>query len=213
MTIEVEGKLNEEVILVASKIEIEDDENELRIEGLITQFTSSTRFQVNDIQVTTSEETEYENGNSRRLREGEYVIVEGTVNASGVLLAEEIEFSRVEKIRLEGDILSVTSDSSFTVGEHTITFDEFTEFDDGSIHHIEVGTEVKIKGFLTAEFTVYAEEIKFRREEEDDDDDEGDDDGEGDDGDEEEEDDEGDDDDEDDDEEDEDDDDDEGDNG
>lgn len=176
ITVEVEGVLNEESVLVASKIEFEDDENELRIEGLITQFVSSTDFQVNDIQVTTTEDTEYKNGNSRRLGQGEYVIVEGTLNSTGVLEADEIKFSRVEKVQLEGDILSITSDTSFTLDDYTIIFDEFTEFDDGNISHIVVGTEVEIKGFLTAELTVYAEEIKFRRED-DDDDEEGDGDG------------------------------------
>lgn len=69
-----------------------DDGDFGEIEGLITLFVSATDFEVNGQPVTTTSGTQYEDGSAASLAAGVRVEVDGTLNADGVLVADEIDF-------------------------------------------------------------------------------------------------------------------------
>jgi hypothetical protein len=82
--------------LLASELRRAEDQeaqpgNEAEIEGLITRFTSATDFDVAGRPVTTTAATTYEDGGPSALALNVKVEVEGTANASGVIVAARVE--------------------------------------------------------------------------------------------------------------------------
>jgi len=86
------------VTLIADEVELEDEHlvidtgTELEMEGIVTRFVSKLDFDVNGIPVTTNSETVYENGTENEIGLNTSLEVEGKINSSGILVAEEIEF-------------------------------------------------------------------------------------------------------------------------
>ncbi len=94
--VEVNGTLNapDELTLTATKVEVKDIQaapgKELDLEGIVTQFTSQSDFEVNGQPVLTNSETEFD-GDPSSIALNVKIEVEGTVNSNGVLVAREVE--------------------------------------------------------------------------------------------------------------------------
>jgi hypothetical protein len=85
--------------LDARKIEIDDDaaDGEVEIEGALGGLSGTcpaVRFVVNGFQIVTSGATEFKNGGCGALRNGDRVKVEGVRQATGTVLAKEVERRR-----------------------------------------------------------------------------------------------------------------------
>lgn len=81
--------------LLAAEVRKAEDEgaqpgNEAEVEGLITRFASATDFDVGGRPVTTTSATTYQGGGASALGLNVKVEVEGSVNASGVIVATQI---------------------------------------------------------------------------------------------------------------------------
>ena len=74
---------------------------ELEVEGLITAFSSVDSFSVSGIPVVTNGMTEYSGGDFSMLGLNVRVEVEGQLDISGVLIAEEVEFKPDGNLRVE----------------------------------------------------------------------------------------------------------------
>ena len=125
--------------LIATEVEFEDqglpgeDGDEVEIEGFVTRFVSATDFDVSGVPVTTNGQTEYGGGSSASLALNVKVEVEGTLNANGVIVAEEIEFRPEADIRLTALLDSVDSGSnSLTMLGVVIRVNALTRFEDKS---------------------------------------------------------------------------------
>ncbi|HZD52895.1 MAG TPA: DUF5666 domain-containing protein [Woeseiaceae bacterium] len=70
------------------------------IEGFITRFDSAADFDVEGVPVTTNGQTAFENGSSADLGLNRKVEVEGELDASGVVVADEIELKQASSIRI-----------------------------------------------------------------------------------------------------------------
>jgi len=92
--VEVKGTLNAPNELTATAVEVENTQaapgKELDLEGIVTQFTSQSEFEVNGQPVLTNSQTQFE-GDPSSIALNVKVEVEGTVNSNGVLVAEEVE--------------------------------------------------------------------------------------------------------------------------
>lgn len=159
--VEAEGmNLGAQGELLATEIEFKgndfsfDDDDDVEVEGLITRFVSDTDFDVSGIPVTTTSSTEFEDGSRADLALDRKVEVEGSVNAAGILVAEEIEFKREGVIRIGGLVEDVQADNLTVLGLQVFT-NVGTEFDDDSDLDIEsfdlgdvnVGDYVEIRAF------------------------------------------------------------------
>lgn len=138
LLVEAEGRgLGESGELIATVVEFRgndidiDDADEVEVEGLITRFVSISDFDVNGVPVTTNGSTEYENGTSSDLAVDVKVEVEGTLNASGTLVAEEVDFRPEGSIRLGGLVQDVQS-ARVTMLGIDISVDQSTELEDES---------------------------------------------------------------------------------
>ena len=83
--------------LLADALSLRDREvqgnegEEAEVEGLITRFVSATDFDVSGVPITTTPATEYEGGTEANLLLNVKIQVEGTLDASGTIVADKIE--------------------------------------------------------------------------------------------------------------------------
>lgn len=102
--------------LFAYEVEIEDERpvfgsgQEIELEGIVTAFTSSVQFSVNGQPVITNTSTRFEYGIPADIQLNTQLEVEGTINADGVLVAEEVSLqqsSESDSSELEGRIIAL----------------------------------------------------------------------------------------------------------
>jgi hypothetical protein len=130
---------------------------EIEIEGVIGDFGSATDFTVGGLSVTTDGDTEYENGSADQLSTGLRVEVEGTANADGVIVAEEIEFEDDPAIRVEGAVTDI-DELAGTVTAMGLTFEirSSTELEDDrgiadpfTLNDLALGDFIEVRGYLS----------------------------------------------------------------
>ena len=170
--VEVEGDTFDAGILIATKVEIEDDGisgaddgDDGEVEGYITDFVSATNFSVSGVPVTTNGQTTYEHGVVGDLALNVKVEVEGEVNSSGVLVARKVEFKSGDDDddgdddsidgRVEGNVTAVnTGAGTLAIAGVTVTVTAETRFEDQTgaagqsfgLDDITVGNYVEVRG-------------------------------------------------------------------
>ena len=164
--VEVEIKVHqaEDGTIVAKKIEFEsDDDNdrESEIEGEITEFTSATEFTIGEQTITTTDNTEFDNGSIESLALGVHIDVEGHINNDGILVADEIEFEEAEEISVEGVVSAFISATEFSIGEQAITTNGETEFKNSSASMLVLGVTLEVEGVLDENGTLVATKVEF----------------------------------------------------
>jgi len=145
--------------LIATRVEYKDgdfgdDGDEAEVEGFITAFSSAADFEVEGIRVTANAQTVYENGSSADLALNRKVEVEGSINASGVLIAENIEFRASGAVRVEALVTDVQA-SQVTILGIDIRVDDATRYEDSSVMDLEnfdfldisVGDYLEVRGY------------------------------------------------------------------
>ncbi|PCJ48878.1 MAG: hypothetical protein COA74_07805 [Gammaproteobacteria bacterium] len=102
-------------VLIASEIEGKDEEHdgnhgdEVEVEGIVSVYIDATDFEINGHPITTTSNTVYKNGNSDNIQQGVKLEVEGTLNADGILVAEEVEFKMSYDIKISAPISAIDS--------------------------------------------------------------------------------------------------------
>lgn len=157
--------------LLATSVELETafpdvaEDDFAEIEGFITRFVDATDFDVAGFPATTNAQTVYEGGTEEDLGLNIKVEVEGTINASGVVVAEKVDIRRAKAVRATALIDSVdAASSSIVLLGITVNTDDLTRFEDKSsadvdpltINDINAGDYVEIRG---AEFPAGSGEI------------------------------------------------------
>jgi Domain of unknown function (DUF5666) len=139
------------------------DTDDARLEGLISAFSSATRFSVNGITVDASAANP-----PAGLGLGVRVEVEGSARG-GVLAATKVKIKTPgdvggQEFELHGPITSANAPQlSFVVRGVTVSYSAATEFRDGTAAGLGVGTSVEVRGTLSAEGTrLVAERITFK---------------------------------------------------
>lgn len=106
---------------------------EAKVEGLITRFDSAEDFDVAGQPVTTDGDTVFTGGNAAALGADVRVEVEGTVTASGVILADRVAFETPSQARLEGPVTaSDAAGGTLTAAGVAVSTDGKTLFRDAS---------------------------------------------------------------------------------
>jgi len=163
--IEAHGTVSVAGVLVATRLEkrsaslsgtVNDDAD---LEGLVTRFVSATDFDVAGQRVTTTASTRYEGGSAANLALNANIEVEGDFDASGRVVATEIEFRRESDVELAGTVESVNAaGSALVVLGTTVRTTSITRFEDQSAADVErfsiadlrVGDYVEIRAYRDA---------------------------------------------------------------
>ncbi len=142
------------------------DHDSADVRGVVTAFTDTANFDVNNVRVDARAAT-FPDGTGFGL--GSRVKVDGRVQA-GVLIATEVEIDSDDRVRdqgvkLRGAIESVSpGDQTFRLRGNTVFYGASgVRFDDGSAADLAPGREVEVEGSLSSDGTrVQAARIKFR---------------------------------------------------
>lgn len=163
--VEVQGTVGGADVLLATRVEKRSaalsgsTSDSADLEGLVTRFVSTTDFDVAGQRVTTTASTRYEGGTAASLALDANVEVEGGFDASGRVLATEIEFRREGDVELAGPVESVnTAGGTLVMLGTTIRTTSLTRFEDQSTAGLErfgladlrVGDYVEIRAYREA---------------------------------------------------------------
>ena len=146
--------------LVASEVEFKLGDlpggagDRAEVEGSITDFTSSSAFEVEGIPVTTNGGTSYVNGEAPDLALNRKIEVEGSIGTDGALAASGIEFKLSNFIRVEG-LVEVRNGTQLTILGITIDTNALTRFEDKSslddrdfnVNDVNVGDYIEMRGY------------------------------------------------------------------
>jgi len=149
--------------LLAARVEFKgnelgaDDGDHAEIEGFVTRFASAADFDVEGIAVTSNGSTSFQNGSAADLALNRKVEVEGTVNASGVIVASKIELKLSNFIRVEGMVDSKSA-NSVTIFGIQIGVNSLTRVEDKSsanvqsfsLTNVNVGDYLETRGYEDA---------------------------------------------------------------
>jgi hypothetical protein len=113
--VEAEGDVLNANVLQADRIELElatefsaaDENIEVELEGVVTLFVDAADFQIDGIRITTNSATEYEDGTQADLGVDIRIEVEGSIDANGVLVADEISFELENNLEAEAPVEAV----------------------------------------------------------------------------------------------------------
>ncbi len=143
-----------------------DDDNDARIDGTITAFTSTTSFSVNGIPVDASQ-AEFQGGTAPVVL-GAQVEIRGT-SSNGVIVASRVSIETHDDVKQTGFELhsAVTALDSvaqtFVLRGVTVSYaSPGVEFKDGTAAQLAVGVQLEVKGTLSGDGTqVQATRIEF----------------------------------------------------
>lgn len=126
--------------LIASKVELKGDGKkgiegqegeEMELEGVVTEVTSSTEFQINGQNVLINDETEFSQGSAADIVVGLKLEVKISVDADGKLVAKKIEFRKSAEIKMDVYVDSIDMDNNtLTVFGQTISVNNLTAMKD-----------------------------------------------------------------------------------
>jgi len=142
--VEAKGTVNGSGVLVAAGLERESaslaggSDDDADLEGLVTRFASAADFDVAGQRVTTTASTQYEGGVAADLALDVNVEVEGGFDATGRILATEIEFRRASDTELTAQVESVNASAgTLTVLGQVLRTTALTRFEDKSDADVE----------------------------------------------------------------------------
>jgi len=144
------------------------------LDGYVTMFVSATEFEVDDSPVSTTAATTYVNGTADTLALDVRLAVSGTLDDTGVLIADRIVFHLPSLIEIEADVEAIdTGNATVTVLGVAVTTNESTMFrDHGStavrefgLDDLAIGDRIEVRAYLDGS-TVVA--TKLERDEADD---------------------------------------------
>lgn len=164
--VEVKGKLQAGV-LVATRVEREDDDREFEIKGNIALLdTTAKTFEIRGVLID-YRTARFDGGSDANLSVDVRVEVKGSLNTTGtVLTATEVEFKGLDdngnnsSYEAKGAISALdTSAKTFVVRNVTVNYGS-AGFEDGSVGDLANGVVVEVKGTVSAG-VLLATEVDF----------------------------------------------------
>ena len=169
MTVNALGNLNAEqltaVQIIGLNKSLTRELDSAAIEGFITRFNSASDFDVDGIQVSSTEQTRFEQGSASDLRLGVKVEVEGRVDASGRLVAKSLEFELQSNNKITGKVTAIQLNNnsgilsgqlevdgvSIMTTKQTRYEDKLFELKRFNLGSITLGDALEVSGYSTAE--------------------------------------------------------------
>ena len=143
------------------------DGTDAEIDGIVTDFVSLASFRIIDIADDASgSRVTFENGTAAQIANGVHLEVAGEARG-GVVVARKVAFERddeADKFELSGAIESIDAGThTFVLRGVTVSYDDSTRFDGGTVAMLAVGARVEVSGKLSANGTqVLASRIEFK---------------------------------------------------
>jgi len=168
--VEISGYLNEDGEFYATLVELESDEDELKVKGNIAGLdTDAQTFMLGELTIDYSQ-ANFEELTADDLQDGLAIKVEGSQydSTTDTLIADSIEQkdSRLDDDVDELEVAGVVGNydaaaGTFVIKGYQVTLDDDTEFDEGEEADLSNGVRIKVEARNDGESWV-AEEIEFQ---------------------------------------------------
>lgn len=142
--VEAKGTVDGSGVLVATGLERESSnlsgsvDDDADLEGLVTRFASAADFDVAGQRVTTTASTRYEGGVAADLALDVNVEVEGGFDATGRIVATEVEFRRASDVEITAQVEAVNASAgTLTLLGQVVRTTTLTRFEDKSDADVE----------------------------------------------------------------------------
>jgi cytoskeletal protein CcmA (bactofilin family) len=155
-TIESNGALQATRLELLTSEDMRDDQDDAaRVEGLITRFASASDFDVAGHPAATSASTQFDGGTAADLALDVHVEVEGTIDAAGVLEADEVRIAKAADVRITAQVDAVDAGAeTLTLLGIQVSVDAMTRFDEHqsrddrsfSLAEVQVGQWLEVRG-------------------------------------------------------------------
>jgi len=165
--VEAEGTLQPDGSILARKVSVEDDDDEVEVKGLVSGLTGacpSITFTIGTRTITATAQTRFEDGDCASVVNGALVEVEGTLQADGSILARKISVEDDDEVEVKGVVSGLTGACpaiTFTIGTRTIATTAQTRFEDGSCAAVTNGTKVEVSGTIQPNGTLVARRVEI----------------------------------------------------
>lgn len=165
--------------LVASEVELEGDGDKgidgaagdhVEFRGMVTSVNSATEFELNGQPVRFTQQTRFENGSAQEIAEQVMVKVEGELDASGVIIANEIQFEERARIEIQAELDSAdAAANTITVLGKTIHINNSTLIEDHVdglmqmsqfMQSLRAGYRVEVHAYVDAEGNLVATKLE-----------------------------------------------------
>ncbi|MFV1873188.1 MAG: DUF5666 domain-containing protein [Oleiphilus sp.] len=169
--IEVTGAQNNSGTVLATRIELDDENDESKLVGAISGLDQDAQqFTLNGFTVSYFG-AELDDIPNNTLSDGDVVKVKGTINGD-ILEATEVEgfddvFEGVDdddEIEIKGPVTRFVSTDDFDVNGIRVRVNSETEYDDGTVDDIQLDAQMEVEGYWENGVLV-AEELSFEQEE------------------------------------------------
>ena len=151
--------------MIASELTKLDDAPEqgviYEIEGLVSYFLSPGYFEIDGFPIATNADTTFEGGSAADLDENSFMLVVGTANAQGIIVAESIKLSDNNAgVYLEAPLEAIDPDAgtltvlgqTVSIDAHTLLSDDTTdEFVVLELSQFNIGSPVYIVAYPDAD--------------------------------------------------------------
>jgi cytoskeletal protein CcmA (bactofilin family) len=154
MRVEIEGFFDAAGTVVAEEVELDA---EVERQGFITRVIAADTFEVNGQVVRLTPTTMFEGGTAADIAVDVFVKIEGSLDATGVLVATEISFF----VEIRGLITRVISADTFEIDGQVVRLTPATVFEEGTAADIAVNVPVEVEGLFDATGVLVAAEIEF----------------------------------------------------
>ena len=172
--IEVSGFVTSDGSIIATRIELDDDNDEFERKGIVESLdTTALTFSLGNLVVDYGAAV-LEDFPGGVITDGDLVEAEGTLdpNDPNRLIASKVEFEDPlgefdvdDDVELEGLITRFVSETDFDVNGIPVTTDGDTEFENGTAADLALDVRIEVEGEFTSGGVLVADEIDFRLDE------------------------------------------------
>ena len=129
------------------------------VQGEVDGYVSPTQFQVDDTPISTTAQTQYQNGTAANLASGIEISVQGNFDSTGTLVATTVQFAQTNPILVRASVTAVDpAAGTLTLLGVSVSTNALTRFEDQTSNPVSpfnlaavvVGDYVEIRGHLNA---------------------------------------------------------------
>jgi len=167
--VRVSGFVRADDSILATRIDLADSGAGLEVTGLVESLDTVVQtFEVGGLLVRYGA-ANLQGFPSGQPLNGDRIKAEGLLDASGVLVAEELEFKEIEldvdegdEFEVEGLITDFTATTAFSVSGIPIITDASTNFENGDATLLGLNVRVEIEGRLGGSGFIEADNVEFK---------------------------------------------------
>lgn len=169
--VEISGYINSSQEIVATRIELEDDQGDYEVTGVVSNLDSvAMTFSINNLVVDYSQASLDDFGTGQ-ISDGDIVEVEGDqFGNNGELFADRVELEDDIRdnddigdsdVEIEGLVTRFVSTTDFDVSGIPVTTDSSTEYEDGTAAGLALDVLIEVDGRFNSDGVLVADEIDF----------------------------------------------------